>query len=97
MQNLSPLQLEEGKVAPSDQILENQSHDVQEGQDTMVPVTMVPTKSSSNIPYSVFSRGQKNTIVTIVALAGVASTLSANIYFPALNAIQAVSHVACGL
>lgn len=57
--------------------------------DALAPST---TRASANVPYSAFTRSRKQVIVTIVALAGVASTLSANIYFPALNAIQKVSY-----
>ena len=56
--------------------------------DALAPST---TRASANVPYSAFTRSRKQVIVTIVALSGVASTLSANIYFPALNAIQDVS------
>jgi hypothetical protein len=56
--------------------------------DALAPST---TRASANVPYSAFTRSRKQVIVTIVAAAGVASTLSANIYFPALNAIQEVS------
>lgn len=42
-------------------------------------------------PYSVFSKHKKNVIVVVCCLTGIVSPLSANIYFPALNAIQQVS------
>jgi fructose-bisphosphate aldolase class 1 len=58
--------------------------------DTLAPST---TRASANVPYSAFTRSRKQVIVTIVALSGVASTLSANIYFPALNAIQEVKYM----
>ena len=43
--------------------------------------------SSRDPIYSVFSRPQKRYIVFVAALAGLFSTLSTNIYFPALNSL----------
>ena len=68
-------------------------------QVTAAPVTTISTKNSINIPYSAFSTSKKHIIVFIVAFAGIASTVSANIYFPALNAIQQVMsecQLSCG-
>ena len=48
---------------------------------------------SSLEPYSVFPRSQKLLIVVIAALTGIVSPLSANIYFPALNAIKEVKFI----
>ncbi|KAI9018103.1 major facilitator superfamily domain-containing protein [Phycomyces nitens] len=50
-----------------------------------------PTKDLEEVqkPYSVFSSGRILLIVVISSSAGMISPLSANIYFPALNAIQA--------
>ncbi|CAO0795031.1 unnamed protein product [Mucor circinelloides] len=46
------------------------------------------TTTNSSEPYSVFPRNKKLLIVTICCLTGIVSPLSANIYFPALDAIQ---------
>lgn len=47
------------------------------------------TTASSSAPlHSVFTRGQRRFIVTMAAIAGFFSPFSANIYFPALNAIS---------
>lgn len=48
------------------------------------------TTTNSSEPYSVFPRNKKLLIVTICCLTGIVSPLSANIYFPALDAIQKV-------
>ena len=47
--------------------------------------------------YSVFSDRQRNFIIFMVACAGFFSTLSANIYFPALNALSRDLKVSNGL
>ncbi|KAG2188145.1 hypothetical protein INT44_000896 [Umbelopsis vinacea] len=65
--------------------VDNDEQTMDPAPDALAPST---TRASANLPYSAFTRGRKQIIVTIVALAGVASTLSANIYFPALNVIQ---------
>ncbi|KAI8578578.1 hypothetical protein K450DRAFT_246532 [Umbelopsis ramanniana AG] len=70
--------------AAPDQI-DNDEQTIDPAPDALAPST---TRASASVPYSAFTRSRKQVIVAIVALAGVASTLSANIYFPALNAIQ---------
>lgn len=54
--------------------------------------TMVKTitQSSLNEPYSAFSKSKRLTIVAISSTAGILSTISANIYFPALTIIEKV-------
>ena len=47
----------------------------------------------SRPPYSVFTKPQKQYIVIMAAIGGLFSPLSANIYFPALNAIAKDLHV----
>jgi hypothetical protein len=96
MDEKSPSALEAAKsTLPETTDNENEQTDTQYIEE---PLATVPTKNSVNVPYSAFKRSQKHTIVAIVALAGLASTLSANIYFPALNAIQAVSQaLTCGI
>lgn len=47
--------------------------------------------------YSVFSHRQRKFIISMVACAGFFSTLSANIYFPALNALSRDLKVSNGL
>ena len=47
--------------------------------------------------YSVFTKNQKNFIVSMVAMAGFFSPLSANIYFPALNPLAQDLHVSSSL
>jgi hypothetical protein len=54
------------------------------------PITKKGTNISSTEPYSVFSKHKKLVIVIICCLTGIVSPLSANIYLPALNAIQQV-------
>jgi hypothetical protein len=80
--------LEEAPVPDQTDNDDGQANVQDPAPDALAPST---TQASSSVPYSAFPRSRKQVIVTIVALAGVASTLSANIYFPALNAIQAVS------
>lgn len=48
-------------------------------------------------PYSVFGDRQRSFIISMVACAGFFSTLSANIYFPALNALARDLKVSNGL
>lgn len=48
------------------------------------------THTSLNEPYSVFTKSKKLTIVAISSTAGILSTISANIYFPALTIIEKV-------
>ncbi|KAJ2956524.1 hypothetical protein NQZ79_g7643 [Umbelopsis isabellina] len=59
-------------------------------QDEKPAVPAPEVYISDDKPYSAFSQLQKSIILLIVALAGVASTLSSSIYFPALTAIQEV-------
>ena len=47
--------------------------------------------------YSVFSKAQKRSIISMVAIAGFFSPLSANIYFPALNPLGQDLHVSSSL
>jgi hypothetical protein len=49
-----------------------------------------PTDTKDAQIYSAFSVGQRYSILAIVATAGFLSTLSANIYFPALGVVQKV-------
>ncbi|KAI9487739.1 MAG: major facilitator superfamily domain-containing protein [Benjaminiella poitrasii] len=51
------------------------------------PIEKLGTKSSTE-PYSIFSKHTKLLIVVICCFTGIVSPLSANIYFPALDAIQ---------
>ena len=51
----------------------------------------------SGPPYSVFTKPQKLYIVIMAAIGGLFSPLSANIYFPALNAIAKDLHVSNGI
>ena len=89
MEERSPVSLEAANTTTSEAI--DNEYTRPDTQDKIEPLTTVPTKASANVAYSAFKQSQKHIIVAIVALAGIASTFSANIYFPALNAIQAVS------
>ncbi|KAG2173676.1 hypothetical protein INT43_005096 [Umbelopsis isabellina] len=85
--------LEEGKLAHEDtQDLEAQN-EVNQGAvasevDEKSAVPAQAANASDDKTYSAFSQFQKGLILLIVALAGIASTLSSSIYFPALTAIQ---------
>lgn len=47
---------------------------------------------STEPPYSIFSRGQKNFVVVIASLAALFSPLTDNIYYPALNTLSEDLH-----
>lgn len=55
------------------------------------------TAESTGPPYSVFTLKEKRLIIFLTAWAGFFSPLSANIYFPALNALAADLHVSNSL
>ena len=60
-----------------------------------VPKPLEPTPSGP--PYSVFSKRQKQYIIFMASFGGFFSPLSANIYFPALNAIAKDLKVSSGV
>lgn len=68
------------------------AYDVDIEQPNIAPpaIRMEKILTNSSEPYSIFSRNKKLLIVTICCLTGIVSPLSANIYFPALDAIQKV-------
>jgi hypothetical protein len=77
----------------SSQISTMTAYDVDVEQPNIAPPPIRTEKmltANSTEPYSVFSRNKKLLIVTICCLTGIVSPLSANIYFPALDAIQKV-------
>jgi hypothetical protein len=58
------------------------------GSSNADPISPMEAKDAQ--VYSAFSVGQRYIILAIVATAGFLSTLSANIYFPALGIVQNV-------
>ncbi|OZJ03507.1 hypothetical protein BZG36_05050 [Bifiguratus adelaidae] len=67
------------------------SNEATQNQGSARPTESIPTEPIELVQeaYSIFTPTQKRMIVCLVSLAGVFSPLSANIYFPALNAVQA--------
>ena len=55
------------------------------------------TTTASRVPYSIFTMKQKRFIVAMAAWAGFFSSVSANIYFPALNTLSAEFNVSATL
>jgi hypothetical protein len=49
--------------------------------------------TSSNVPYSIYSKKQKIVIILAASIASFFSPMSANIYIPALNSIAKDLHV----
>lgn len=66
---------------------DNEAHDLE----------AIRTAESTGPPYSVFTLKEKRLIIFLTAWAGFFSPLSANIYFPALNALAADLHVSNSL
>lgn len=63
------------------------------GQTEPAPLQRTTTSASTGPPFSIFSKNQKRFIVIMASWAGFFSTVTANIYFPALNALAQDLHV----
>ncbi|KAF7724883.1 hypothetical protein EC973_000596 [Apophysomyces ossiformis] len=61
-------------------------------QDVNQDLEKLATRATTDEPYTIFSPTQLIIIVVIVSYAGMLSSLSANIYFPALPAVQKDMH-----
>ncbi|KAK4445643.1 major facilitator superfamily domain-containing protein [Podospora aff. communis PSN243] len=69
---------------------ESSSNDVSSDPEALARVSSGPA-------YSVFAKGTRRFIVTMIAIGGVVSPMTANIYFPALNPIATDLGVSIGL
>lgn len=67
-------------------------HDPPTKDEGLAMNKVATSTSSQHEPYSIFSKSKKTLILLIIASTGILSTLSANIYFPALDAIKDVMH-----
>lgn len=90
----SPRRISSGS-SDSSITLPPQDEQISTPQDVDVQLSIRPTTTQSSLgpPFSIFTPGQKKFIVFMASWAGFFSPVSANIYFPALNALAADLHV----